>query len=179
MKVSVDKSAGFCWGVVRTVDIAEETLKDNPDQEIYVLGHIIHNPKEIERLENSGLKTMTHDDFEEVAKKDNKKVIIRAHGEPPATYEKAKALGVDIVDATCPLVTNLQNRIKKYHDKGYQIVIFGKENHPEIVGVRGVINDDCIVIKTVDEALAKVNFDKKTMLFSQTTMDKRKMAAME
>jgi 4-hydroxy-3-methylbut-2-en-1-yl diphosphate reductase len=172
MNVTIDKSAGFCWGVVRTIDIVEESLEKNPDDDLYVLGHIIHNPKEVNRLEGLGLKTVTKDNLESLADQ-NKTVLIRAHGEPPSTYERAKKMGINVIDATCPLVTNLQNRIKKYYDKGWQIVIFGKENHPEVIGVRGVINDDCIVFKTVDEALEKTDFTRKTILFSQTTMDKR------
>ncbi len=172
MNVTIDKSAGFCWGVVRTIDIAEESLEKNPNDDIYVLGHIIHNPKEVNRLEDKGLKTVTKDNLESLANQ-NKTVLIRAHGEPPSTYQRAKDMGINVIDATCPLVTNLQNRIKKYYDKGWQIVIFGKENHPEVIGVRGVINDDCIVFKTVEEALEKTDFTRKTILFSQTTMNKR------
>lgn len=172
MKIEIDQSAGFCWGVVRTVNIAEETLAQNKkDKKTYVLGSIIHNPKEIERLAEKGLETITHEDFEKIAH-EKPDVIIRAHGEPPSTYEKAEELGLNIIDATCPLVTGLQNRVQRYHGKGFQIVIYGKVNHPEVIGIRGVINDDCTIVKTVEEALAKVDFTKKTVLFSQTTMEK-------
>ena len=171
MKVTIDETAGFCWGVVRTVNIAEETLEKNSDKKTYVLGSIIHNPKEIKRLEDKGLNTISHEDFDKIAH-EKPDVIIRAHGEPPSTYQKAEKLGLNIVDATCPLVTGLQNRVKRFHSKGYQIVIYGKPNHPEVVGIRGGINDDCVIIKSVDEALEKVDVDKKTVLFSQTTMEK-------
>lgn len=172
MKIVIDDSAGFCWGVVRTVNIAEETLNKNQSKKkTYVLGSIIHNPKEIDRLAEKGLETITHEDFEKVAA-EKADVIIRAHGEPPATYDKAEKLGIKIVDATCPLVTGLQNRVKRYYDKGFQIVIYGKINHPEVIGIRGVINDDCVIVKTVEEAMQKVDFTKKTVLFSQTTMEK-------
>lgn len=171
MKVTIDKTAGFCWGVVRTVNIAEETLEKNSDKKTYVLGSIIHNPKEIKRLEDKGLNTISHEDFDKIAH-EKPDVIIRAHGEPPSTYQKAEELGLNIVDATCPLVTGLQNRVKRFHSKGYQIVIYGKPNHPEVVGIRGGIKDDCVIIKTVDEAFEKVDLDKKTVLFSQTTMEK-------
>lgn len=173
-KVTIDETAGFCWGVVRTVNIAEDTLKKNGEKEdknTYVLGSIIHNPKEIDRLAGKGLKTITHEDFEKI-KDEKPDVIIRAHGEPPSTYQKADELGINIVDATCPLVTGLQNRVKRYYDKGYQVVIYGKPNHPEVVGIRGVIRDDCVIVLNEEDVYEKVDFSKKTVLFSQTTMEK-------
>lgn len=170
MKVSIDKSAGFCWGVVRTIDIAEKSLSD--EKEVYVLGSIIHNPKEINRLKNIGLHTVDHEELPELTEK-NAKVIIRAHGEPPSTYKKIKDLGIELIDATCPLVTALQKRVHKYYKLGYQIVIYGKREHAEVIGLRGVCNDECIVVRDVDDALEKVDKSKKTILFSQTTMDKR------
>jgi 4-hydroxy-3-methylbut-2-enyl diphosphate reductase len=174
MQVVIDDSAGFCWGVVRTVDIAEKTLEEQEGEKTYVLGHIIHNPKEIERLEKKGLTTISHEDMENIAKNEGEKarVIVRAHGEPPSTFENAKKLGINLIDATCPLVTGLQNRVKRFHEKGYQVVIYGKPNHAEVIGIRGVINDDCIIVLSAEEALEKVDFDKKTVLFSQTTMEK-------
>jgi len=171
MNVKIDETAGFCWGVVRTVDKAEETISHYEDKKIYVLGDIIHNPKETERLKNKGLNTVTIDDFSNIDPK-NSKVIIRAHGEPPATFDKAEKLGLSIVDATCPIVTALQQRVKRLHTKGFQIVIYGKPNHPEVIGIRGGIKDDCIIITSVEEAMSFVDFNKKTALFSQTTMEK-------
>lgn len=173
MKVSIDHKAGFCWGVVRTVDIAEDTLSKNQEEDIYVLGHIIHNPREIERLESKGLRTISHEDFEEIAKNGRRsKVIIRAHGEPPSTFVRAEQLGIELVDATCPLVTNLQNRVKKYFDAGFQIVIFGKKEHAEVIGLRGVCNDEAIVIRSLEEAQEIIDFTRQTALISQTTMHK-------
>lgn len=175
MKVTIDHKSGFCWGVVRTVDIAEETLNQShlEGKNVYILGHIIHNPKEIERLEKRGLTTITHSDLERIAKDDkDAKVIIRAHGEPPATYKSAENLNLDVVDATCPLVTNLQNRVRKYHEQNFQIIIFGKKEHAEVIGLRGVCNDQCLVIKTLDEAMQITDFDRQTVFMSQTTMDK-------
>lgn len=172
MNVTIDSNSGFCWGVVRTVQIAEDQLAENRDQRnTYVLGHIIHNPKEIERLEGKGLKTISVEEFPSIANS-GAKVLIRAHGEPPETYRKAFQHGIEIIDATCPVVTKLQERVRKFYDQQYQIVIFGKKNHAEVLGVRGVVNDQCIVIKTVEEALAEVDLTKKTVLFSQTTMDR-------
>ena len=166
MKVTVDQHSGFCWGVVRTIDIAEEELKTTA--ELHSLGPVIHNPMEIERLSKKGLETITHADFQRLR---GKTVLIRAHGEPPSTYELAKKHGVTLIDATCPVVTKVQERIRKFYDKGYQIVIFGKKDHAEVIGLVGHVNNEAIVIKSVNE-IGKVDVSKKTVLFSQTTMDK-------
>jgi 4-hydroxy-3-methylbut-2-enyl diphosphate reductase len=171
MIVTIDENSGFCWGVVRTIEIAEQTLEQHNNGNIYILGEIIHNPKEVERLERKGLKTIHHLELENL-KGTKAKVLIRAHGEPPSTYQKAEQLGIELVDATCPLVTALQNRVRKFYTEGYQIVIFGKPHHPEVIGLRGVCNDQCIVIQTEQEALEKVDFSRKTLFLSQTTMDK-------
>jgi 4-hydroxy-3-methylbut-2-en-1-yl diphosphate reductase len=175
MIVDVDRHSGFCWGVVRAVDFAEAELEHA--EKLYSLGEIIHNPVEIERLGAEGLETIHHEDFERIAAENSEKgtatkVLIRAHGEPPATYAAMKSLGIEFIDATCPVVTKVQERIKKFYDKGYQVVIFGKKDHAEVIGLRGVVNDEAIVVKTVEEALSKVLLDKPTVLFSQTTMDK-------
>ncbi len=172
MNVTIDNHSGFCWGVVRTVQIAEVQLDAlRKDRNVFVLGHIIHNPKEIQRLESKGLKTISVDDFPSLAHS-GAKVIIRAHGEPPETYRQAWAHGIELVDATCPVVTKLQERVRKFYDQGYQVVIFGKSDHAEVLGVRGVVHDDCVVISNVEQALALVDFTRKTVLFSQTTMDR-------
>jgi 4-hydroxy-3-methylbut-2-enyl diphosphate reductase len=173
MIINIDENSGFCWGVVRTVEIAEKTLSENHDGNVYILGEIIHNPKEVERLERMGLKTINHEHLADL-KGENVKVLIRAHGEPPSTYQKAKELGIELIDATCPLVTALQNRVKRFYDEGYQIVILGKPHHPEIIGLRGVCNDECVVIQSEEEALEKVDFTRKTIFLSQTTMSKEK-----
>jgi len=172
MNVTIDKHSGFCWGVVRTVRIAEDQLEERaPDRNVYVLGHIIHNPSEIARLEGKGLRTISVDDFPGIAHC-GAKVIIRAHGEPPETYRKAWEHGIEIIDATCPVVTKLQERVRKFYDQDYQIVIFGKKDHAEVLGVRGVVHDRCIVVLTVQEAIECVDVARKTVLFSQTTMDR-------
>ena len=178
MKVSVDKNSGFCWGVVRTVDIAEEVMSARQDgtmkaggqesPELYSLGPIIHNPMEISRLKEKGLETITRDDFEKLR---GKKVLIRAHGEPPSTYALAREHGIELIDATCPVVTKVQERIRKFYDKGYQVVVFGKKDHAEVIGLVGHTNNEAIVIKSVEE-ISKVDVARKTVLFSQTTMDK-------
>ena len=166
MKVTVDRQSGFCWGVVRAIDIAEEEMEEL--SKLYSLGPIIHNPMEIERLEQKGMGIVSHSDFPRLK---GQKVLIRAHGEPPSTYELAREHGVTLIDATCPIVIKVQERVRKFYDAGYQIVIFGKKNHAEVVGVVGHVNNEAIVIRTVDE-ISNVNLSKKTVLFSQTTMDK-------
>ena len=171
MKVTVDQHSGFCWGVVRTIDIAEDELKESP--ELYSLGPVIHNPKETGRLRGKGLETVTHSDLARLA---GKRVLIRAHGEPPSTYAAARAHGVTIVDATCPVVTKVQERIRKFYDQGYQIVIFGKKDHAEVIGLLGQTNNEAVVVRTPAEA-ENVDPSRKTVLFSQTTMDKETFSA--
>lgn len=166
MKVTVDQHSGFCWGVVRTIDIAEEEMRDG--RPLFSLGPIIHNPKEIQRLREEGLEIVTPADFGRLK---GQSVLIRAHGEPPATYAAARDHGITLIDATCPVVTKVQERLRKFYDKGYQIVIFGKKDHAEVIGLVGHTNNEAIVVRSVEEA-AKVDPTHKTVLFSQTTMDK-------
>jgi 4-hydroxy-3-methylbut-2-en-1-yl diphosphate reductase len=166
MKVLIDKNSGFCWGVVRTINIAENEL--DKSNQLYCLGEIIHNPEEINRLEHKGLVTVTRDDFSKIP---NSTVLIRAHGEPPETYLLAEKYGITLIDATCPVVTKVQERIRNYDQQDYQVVIFGKKNHAEVVGLLGQLKNGGIVISAVEE-VAKIDMNKKTVLFSQTTMDK-------
>ena len=166
MKVTVDRNSGFCWGVVRTIDIAEEQMEE--ERELYSLGPVIHNPVEIERLRAKGLTPVTLADLPRLA---GKRVLIRAHGEPPSTYARARDLGVTVIDATCPVVTKVQERIRKFFDGGYQIVIFGKRDHAEVIGLVGQTNGEAVVISSVKD-IESVDLTRKTVLFSQTTMDK-------
>lgn len=168
MKVTVDRNAGFCWGVVRTIDIAEESLKERA--KVYCLGDVIHNTEEVARLKRLGLETISVDDLPRIER--GSTVLIRAHGEPPETYKKAVEYGLELIDATCPIVTKVQERVRKFVDKGYQVVIFGKKNHAEVTGINGVTGNTAIVVLNKDEALASVDFNRPTVLFSQTTMDK-------
>ena len=156
MKVTVDQNAGFCWGVVRTIDIAEEEMTESPV--LYSLGPIIHNPVEIERLRTIGLETVTLDDFPRLR---GQRVLIRAHGEPPSTYEMAQRHGITLVDATCPVVTKVQERIRKFHDQGYQIVIFGKKDHAEVIGLVGHTRNEAIVVRSTSE-IDRVDPTRKT-----------------
>jgi 4-hydroxy-3-methylbut-2-enyl diphosphate reductase len=166
MKVEIDRSSGFCWGVVRTVDIAEQELAKG--RKLYSLGDIIHNPMEIARLKELGLETISQADF---ARLRGSTVLVRAHGEPPETFQKAKEFDITIVDATCPVVGKVQERIKKFWVGGYQVVIFGKKDHAEVIGLVGHTNREAVVIKSLAE-IDEVRLDRKTVLFSQTTMDK-------
>lgn len=166
MKITVDKFSGFCWGVVRTIEIAEQELSEG--KPLYSLGEIIHNPMEIQRLGEKGLKTVSTNDLENLR---GARVLIRAHGEPPETYKRAEELGITIIDATCPVVTKVQERIRKFYLQGYQIIIFGKKDHAEVVGLVGQTDGKAIVIKSVEE-LSDLKLEHKTVLFSQTTMDK-------
>ncbi len=166
VKVTVDRFSGFCWGVVRTIEIAEQELQDDP--ELFSLGDIIHNPMEIKRLEAKGLKTVRHADFEQLK---GAKVLIRAHGEPPSTYRMAEEHGITLIDATCPVVTKVQERIRRFYLDGFQVVIFGKKDHAEVIGLVGQTNGEAIVLKSLEET-SKLDLTRKTVLFSQTTMDK-------
>jgi 4-hydroxy-3-methylbut-2-enyl diphosphate reductase len=169
VKINIDPNAGFCWGVVRAIDFAENELKNSP--KLYSLGDIIHNTAEVKRLSDLGLEVISVDDFPKLEK--GSKVLIRAHGEPPVTYREALKYGLEIIDATCPVVTKVQERIKKFFDNGYQVVIFGKKNHAEVIGLCGVTNNSAIVVHSIEEIqYSRIDFRKPTVLFSQTTMDK-------
>ncbi|OGU72283.1 MAG: 4-hydroxy-3-methylbut-2-enyl diphosphate reductase [Ignavibacteria bacterium RIFCSPLOWO2_12_FULL_56_21] len=166
MKVTVDRFSGFCWGVVRTIEIAEQEL--SRQEPLYSLGEIIHNPMEIQRLGDKGLSTITVNEME---KAKGGHILIRAHGEPPSTYSRAEELGITIIDATCPVVTKVQERIRKFFLEGFQIVVFGKKEHAEVIGLVGQTQGQAVVIKSLEET-DRVQLNRKTVLFSQTTMDK-------
>ncbi|HEX2868520.1 MAG TPA: 4-hydroxy-3-methylbut-2-enyl diphosphate reductase [Ignavibacteriales bacterium] len=172
MKVNIDTSAGFCWGVVRAIDFAEMELQST--EKIYSLGDIIHNAAEVKRLNELGMETVTVKDFPRLER--GSKVLIRAHGEPPSTYQEAIKYGLEIIDATCPVVAKVQERIRKFSDSEFQVVIFGKKDHAEVIGLRGVTGDKAILVLSPEEALEKVDFSRKTVLFSQTTMDRETFA---
>jgi 4-hydroxy-3-methylbut-2-enyl diphosphate reductase len=169
MQINIDNSAGFCFGVLKTIEKAEKAISNESNKNIYVLGEIIHNPHEIDRLSAIGLKTI---ELEQLNSLDtnNSIVIIRAHGEPPSTYQKLNILKLKYIDATCPLVKRLQDKITEYYKTPWQIIIFGKAEHPEVIGLRGVCNDECIVSLKINNLFNKIDFNKKSVLFSQTTM---------
>jgi len=167
MKVEIEKTSGFCFGVENAVRIAGESLEKG--ERVYCLGEIVHNEIEVERLRSLGLITI---DFNEFEKLSDSKVLIRAHGEPPSTYEKAKTNNITLIDATCPIVHTLQERIKRAwmnaaRENG-QIVIYGKKGHAEVIGLLGQINGDAILISDESD-LEKIDFTRPVHLFSQTT----------
>ena len=167
MRVVIDDNSGFCFGVVRAITCAEESLGES--SEVYSLGDIVHNRVEVQRLQELGLHTVTHSDMPDLR---GKRLFIRAHGEPPSTYLAAKSLGISIVDATCPVVATLQKRVKQAYEKmqsvGGQVVLLGKRGHAEVVGLTGQVNDDVIVIER-EEDLSLVDFSRPIYLLSQTT----------
>ena len=167
MEILIDEHAGYCFGVVKAIGAAEEVLKN--DGRLYCLGDIVHNSAEVERLKNLGLEVIDHDMLESLQ---GKKVLIRAHGEPPETYRRAKALSIELVDATCPIVLALQQRIKKGYDEmrpvGGQIVIFGKPGHAEVVGLTGQTDGMAIIVSSPDD-IGAIDFQRPIRLYSQTT----------
>ena len=174
MVVEIDKKSGFCFGVQNAVEIAEKALAKG--EKVFSLGPIVHNDKEVERLSALGLVYIDHDQF--INLKDCK-VLIRAHGEPPETYLIAKQNNITIIEATCPIVRQLQSRIldiwKKSKENNGQIVIFGKAGHSEVVGLLGQTENEGILISG-HEDLHKIDFARPVWLFAQTTMSKRDYA---
>ena len=152
LDVTIDTKSGFCFGVEYAIEIAEEILQQ--DGELYCLGDIVHNDMEVKRLEDMGLKIIDHD---ELKKMKDVKVLIRAHGEPPSTYDLAIKNNITLMDASCPVVLKLQNRIKKSHDKKEKIYIYGKHGHPEVKGLMGQTGKDAIVFQDIKELDGKIN----------------------
>lgn len=167
MKVLIDDNAGYCFGVVKAIGAAEEELSHSGS--LYCLGDIVHNSAEVERLSNLGLEVIDHQRLSELT---GCKVLIRAHGEPPATYRTAESLGIHLIDATCPIVLALQLRIRKGYDEmrraGGQIVIFGKPGHAEVVGLTGQTDGTAVIASTPDD-LEGIDFSRPIRLYSQTT----------
>lgn len=163
LSVTIDKSSGFCFGVVYAIDMAEDIL-DN-EEYLYCLGDIVHNDEEVERLKAKGLRIIDH---EQLHKLKSEKVLIRAHGEAPSTYELALANNLTLIDASCPVVLKLQNRIKNSHDDDEQILIFGKHGHAEVIGLQGQTDGKALVFMDIAE-LDNVELPSKFTLYSQTT----------
>lgn len=163
MRVVVDPESGFCFGVEYAVAVAEALLDSEPV--VYCLGDIVHNDLEVARLRQMGLRTITH---EELRTLQNATVLIRAHGEPPETYAIARQNNLTLVDASCPVVLKLQNRVKQAHDAGYQVVIYGKADHPEVRGLVGQTGGSAFVIRS-EEDLDRIDWGRPVALFSQTT----------
>jgi 4-hydroxy-3-methylbut-2-enyl diphosphate reductase len=172
MKIEIDQQSGFCFGVEKVIKIAEDILKE--EGKVYCLGEIVHNQREMERLVSLGLVTI---DYETYRNMKNCKVLIRAHGEPPETYEIAKKNNIQLLDGTCPIVDRLQKKVKigyeEMEKKDGQVVIFGKEKHAEVVGLKGQTKGKAIVISHLQE-LDQIDFSKPVVLYSQTTRNKKK-----
>ena len=165
IQIEIDVGSGFCFGVTTAIKKAEEELGTS-DKTLYCLGDIVHNGMECERLKDLGLITINHDDLRELH---DVKVLLRAHGEPPETYELARRNNIEIIDATCPVVLQLQKRIKKQYEAGDgQIVIFGKKGHAEVLGLVGQTQSNAIVIESFDE-VKRLDFSRDIYLYSQTT----------
>jgi len=163
LQVDIDYNSGFCFGVVYAIEMAEEIL--NEQGYLYCLGDIVHNDEEIKRLEKKGLKIINH---EQLKKLYNEKILIRAHGEPPSTYELAIKNNLELVDASCPVVLKLQNRIKNAHDRKEKIYIYGKHGHAEVLGLLGQTKNEAVVFQDFDELDLK-SLPENITLFSQTT----------
>ncbi len=167
MRVEIDPKSGFCFGVVRAINEAEAAIKDGT--EVFSLGDIVHNRVEVQRLEELGLHPISHEHMPMVS---GKRLLIRAHGEPPATYREAERLGIMVIDATCPVVAKLQERVVMAYDKmaavGGQVVLLGKRGHAEVVGLTGQVEDRVIVVEKETD-LESVDFEKPIYFLSQTT----------
>jgi len=169
MKVSIDPYAGFCFGVKKTIELAEKELQIQ--EKLYCIGDIVHNQEEINRLKNSGLEIT---DFSSLQDKRNSTILFRAHGEPPSSYDKASKFDMTLIDGTCPIVLKLQQKIKGAFDEmkkvDGQVIIYGSKNHPEVIGLSGYTNNEAIILETLDET-DQINFKKPVRLFAQTTKD--------
>jgi len=171
MKVEIDTDSGFCFGVVKAIRMAESEL--NKRRSLYCLGAIVHNKVEVERLESLGIIIIGHEEFRKLR---NSRVLFRAHGEPPETYEIAKKNNIEIIDATCPVVLNLQKKIKCGYDEisqqNGQVVIFGKKGHAEIIGLVGQTGGKAIIVEQPED-LNQIDYTKAVYLYSQTTKGKK------
>ena len=168
MYVEIDQNSGFCFGVVRAISRAESAL-EALGGEVYSLGDIVHNRMEVQRLESLGVRTVYHEDMERLS---GRALFIRAHGEPPTTFRRAEELGIRVIDATCPVVAQLQHKVVAAYEKmknvGGQVVILGKRGHAEVVGLTGQVDDQVIVIER-EEDLRLINFSAPVFFLSQTT----------
>ncbi|MBP3330953.1 MAG: 4-hydroxy-3-methylbut-2-enyl diphosphate reductase [Tidjanibacter sp.] len=167
MYIEIDDKSGFCFGVVTAITKAEKSMEGG--RRLYSLGDIVHNSLEVRRLESMGMKTVYHEDLPSLS---GQTLLIRAHGEPPTTYRQAEELGVEIIDATCPVVARLQKLVIEAYEQmkpiGGQVVIFGKRGHAEVIGLAGQIEEKAIVVEK-EEDLDAVDFSRPVYLISQTT----------
>jgi len=173
LTVDIDKDSGFCFGVVYAIDMAEEILEE--DDYLYCLGDIVHNDEEVTRLKAKGLRIIDHAALPNLS---NEKVLIRAHGEAPETYRIALQNNITLIDASCPVVLKLQNRIKTSFDQKEKILIFGKHGHAEVIGLQGQTNNEALVFQDISE-LDQVELPSSFTLYSQTTKSVDKFYAIK
>jgi 4-hydroxy-3-methylbut-2-enyl diphosphate reductase len=164
LKVDIDTRSGFCYGVVRAIARAEGMISE--EKKVYSLGNIVHNEEEVARLNASGLIPVKHEDLKEIM---GAKVLIRAHGEPPETYQILKENGNQVIDATCPIVLKIQDRVRRSVEAGEFVLIFGKPEHPEVIGLMGQTGGRALVFRKFEE-LKLEELPKDITLYSQTTM---------
>ena len=179
LSVEIDTNSGFCAGVIRAIGNAEKYLEETGGH-LFSLGAIVHNEEELARLSRKGLTALDYDDFTDISSASGETLLIRAHGEPPETYRKASALGFKVIDCTCPVVLNLQKKIRetysRIHPAGGRIIIFGKIGHAEVLGLMGQVEGDALVVENL-EMLQKALTEGAVIpgnpveIFSQTTMD--------
>jgi len=172
VKVEIDDNSGFCFGVVYAIQMAEDILDETGH--LYCLGDIVHNDEEVERLRKKGLIIINHEQFDKLR---GETVLIRAHGEPPETYKKALEQDIELIDASCPVVLKLQNRVREAYNSDEQIMIYGKHGHAEVIGLKGQTNGEAIVIETFAE-LENIELPKKIQLYSQTTKRTKNLYAL-
>jgi 4-hydroxy-3-methylbut-2-en-1-yl diphosphate reductase len=163
LQVRIDPNSGFCFGVIYAIQMAEDMLDEQGY--LYCLGDIVHNDEEVERLEKRGLRIIGYDTYQQLK---NEHVLIRAHGEPPTTYQVALENNLHLIDASCPVVLKLQNRIKTSYDKKQPVYIYGKQGHAEVRGLLGQTNNEAIVFESLEELLQH-DLPERITLYSQTT----------
>ena len=174
MSVIIDEHAGFCFGVVKAIATAEQQLQSA--HQLYCLGDIVHNNEEVQRLRSLGLQVIDHQQLQSLQ---GATVLIRAHGEPPSTYQEARQRGVRLIDATCPIVLALQKKVRDGYDAmqavGGQVVIFGKQGHAEVIGLNGQTDNTAIIVSSPD-AIDAIDFSRPIRLYSQTTKGREEYA---
>src|SRR6056297_588733 len=163
LQTTIDENSGFCFGVVHAIKKAEKHLDE--EKEVYCVGQIVHNEEEIARLEKKGLITIDHKKLKQIK---NQNILFRAHGEPPSSYKTSEENQNKIIDATCPIILKIHKNIEKAHKNNENIFIFGKHNHPEVIGLNGHASNEAIVFETLEE-LKKLPLPRQITLFSQTT----------
>lgn len=167
MDIVIDENAGFCFGVTNAIKTAENYLKNDS---LFCLGELLHNETEMKILKDKGLKVISHSDINNISESP---ILFRAHGEPKSTYDKVNKNNNNILDATCPIVKQLQKNVIKSYNNGENIFIFGKASHPEIKGIVGNINNDAVVFNSLEE-LKKIDLPESITLYSQTTLNPEK-----